>query len=73
LAPGEGVLVADVDEEAVAGLRRGDVILEVDGVAVGSAQDFERRLHGLDRGRGARLSVLRDGDRFGLQLASPSR
>jgi bifunctional DNase/RNase len=72
LAPGEGVLVADVDE-AIADLKRGDVILEIDGVAVASAQDFRKRIQGLYSARGARLSVLRDGDRLGVDLHSPTR
>lgn len=74
LAPGEGVLVADVDEDcAAAELRRGDVILAVDGVAVGSAVDFRRRMRDPYRDHHARLSVLRDGDRFGVDLLPPSR
>jgi bifunctional DNase/RNase len=73
LSPGEGVLVADIDDGVAAGLRRGDVILEVDGEAVASVQDFQRRMHDRVGERGARLSVLRNGDRFGLRLASPAR
>jgi bifunctional DNase/RNase len=73
LSPGEGVLVADVDERSGAELQRGDVILEVDGVAVASAQDFQRRMHNLSRQRGARLSILRDGDRVKVDIGSPAR
>lgn len=73
LAPGEGVLVADVDEEMAAGLRRGDVILEVDGVAVASAQDFLRCMHDRRGEADARLSVLRNGDRVGVRLVTPAR
>jgi len=73
LSPGEGVLVADVDAAAVVDLKRGDVILEIDGVAVASAQDFRERMRRLYSEQQARLSVLRDGDRFGVDMRSPSR
>lgn len=73
LAPGEGVLVADVDDEAIVDLRRGDVILEIDGVAVASAEDFRERIRRAHSAQQARLSVLRNGDRVGIDLRSPSR
>jgi hypothetical protein len=73
LAPGEGVLVADVDQRNGDGLRRGDIILEVDGVAVASAQDFRRCMRSLEREPRARFSVLRDGDRLGVDWVSPRR
>jgi bifunctional DNase/RNase len=73
LSPGEGVLVADVDDGTAADLKRGDVILEIDGVAVGSAEDFRERMRDTVSAQRLRLSVLRDGDRFGVDLRPPSR
>jgi bifunctional DNase/RNase len=73
LAPGQGVLVADVDEEAARGLRRGDVILEVDGQSVGSVNDFRQCMRSLDSPPHVTLSVLRDGDRFPVDLDTSSR
>jgi bifunctional DNase/RNase len=61
LPAGHGVLVSDVDDSADDGLRRGDVILEVDGKPVGNLDEFERRMraHGL-----LRLSVQRGDERI---------
>jgi bifunctional DNase/RNase len=62
LPPGHGVLVSDVaDDSPDGGLRRGDVILEVDGKPVGNLDEFERRV----RARGLlRLSVQRGDERI---------
>ena len=62
LPEGKGCSVSDVaDDSADDGLRRGDVILEVDGKPVGNLDEFERRMraHGL-----LRLSVQRGDERI---------
>jgi len=56
---GTGVLVAAVERSAPPGLERGDVILEVDGVAVTGVSDFAGKMRALTRGRAAQLSVQR--------------
>lgn len=73
LAPGQGVIIADVAAGAARGLRRGDVILAIDGEAVGSVQDFRRRLQQRRSSLPIQLSVLRDGERFPVELAVSSR
>jgi uncharacterized protein len=66
---GHGVVVADVASDAA--LRRGDVILEVDGDPVRDPADFRAKLQAA-RGR-ADLSVLRAGDRIHVALAAAAR
>lgn len=73
LSPGEGVIVADIDSAAPEGLRRGDVILEIDGETVESASDFRRRMRERYPTLPVRLSVLRDGDRFPLEIETATR
>jgi S1-C subfamily serine protease len=56
-----GVLITDVEtgepaEEA--GLRRGDVIVSVNGTAVEGVDDFERAVSGFDSGDRVRLRIL---------------
>ena len=62
LPRGSGVLVAAVDAAAGAHLRRGDVILQVDGEVVSGVGDFQSKLHALAGGAG-RLSVQRGAER----------
>lgn len=59
LPPGNGVLVAEVARDAPPGLQRGDVILEVDGAAVKSIDDFARKMGAVAHGAPAKLSVQR--------------
>ena len=52
-AKGKGVLVTDVDQSspaAAAGLREGDVILEVNRKDLRSVTDFDRTLRGVNKG-----------------------
>jgi bifunctional DNase/RNase len=65
---GAGVVVSAVTRGAFDGLRRGDVILEVNGDTVTSAHDFEAKF--LDAGRhgDAVLSVRREDERFDVQV-----
>lgn len=65
---GAGVLVADVANDAVPGLQRGDVILEVDGQSVSGVGDFDSKLHALAAGAHARLSVQRGTQRIAVQF-----
>ncbi|MDX2168938.1 MAG: bifunctional nuclease domain-containing protein [Deltaproteobacteria bacterium] len=64
---GQGVLVSDVASGAGGGLRRGDVVLEVDGAPVRDTADFRARMHA--RAAGHALGVQRDGERLELMLA----
>ena len=73
LSPGEGVIVADIENGSVGGLRRGDVILAIDGETVRSARDFRRRMRERYSALPAQLSVLRDGDRFPVEMAASVR
>lgn len=68
LPPGQGVLVADVSVETGDSLRRGDVILEVDGATVHDPQEFRRLLAKPHR---AVLSVHRAGDRVEVAFEVP--
>jgi predicted metalloprotease with PDZ domain len=61
---GEGVLVFSVEEEspaAKAGIRGGDVIAGVNGVAVGTCSDVNDALAELEKGDKVSLDVLRRG------------
>src|SRR5213080_700584 len=62
----EGVLVADVMKGGpaeTAGLRAGDVVVEVNGVRVREVPDLQRRVAGLAPGERVRIVVVRDGAR----------
>jgi hypothetical protein len=61
LPRGHGVLVSDVAGDAGIELRRGDVILEVDGSPITDVADLRRRLAGAAEGE---LSVQRSGARL---------
>ncbi len=70
LRTGEGVVVSDVSSSAGALLRRGDVVLEVDGAPIHDPADFESKV----RASGARseLSIQREGARLRVSFA-PAR
>ena len=58
----EGVVVTEVDPGSPAdeaGIRQGDVVLEVDRKPVGDAQDFRQRLDGAEKGA---LLLVRRGE-----------
>src|SRR5213080_2928794 len=62
----EGVLVADVMKcgpAETAGLRAGDIVVEVNGVRVREVPDLQRRVAGLAPGERVRIVVVRDGAR----------
>jgi bifunctional DNase/RNase len=59
LPTGTGVIVADIERDAPAGLQRGDIILEIDGVAVTGVGDFTTKMRAVQHGIPAHLSVQR--------------
>jgi bifunctional DNase/RNase len=67
LPAGQGVVVSDVNGAAAAALRRGDVILEIDGDPVSDPADFRAKLEGHQGS--AELAVQRDGAKLHVALA----
>lgn len=66
LPPGNGVVVSDARAGVGLALRRGDVVLEIDGEPVHDARDFRAKVGG---GSGAaELRVQRDGDLVDVAL-----
>ena len=62
----EGVLVAEVMKDGpaeVAGLRAGDVVVEVNGAPVRDVPDLQRRVAALAPGERVRMTIVRDGAR----------
>jgi serine protease Do len=58
-----GVAITNIDpngQAAIAGLRRGDVIISVNSQAIDSAQTFQRQASALRAGRVVRLRIVRD-------------
>jgi serine protease Do len=68
---GEGVLVADVmpgSPAEAAGLKSGDVILEVEGQKTAEVPDLQKVVADTEPGKAARITVLRDGRRETLSV-----
>src|SRR5881409_4160488 len=68
----EGVLVADVMKGGpaeTAGLRAGDIVVEVDGTRIREVPDLQRRIAGVAPGQKVRLVVVRDGARQPVTVA----
>jgi uncharacterized protein len=59
LPPGHGALVSDVTPDARAALRRGDVVLEVDGEPVKDLKQLQSKLEAIKQGKHAQLSIRR--------------
>lgn len=62
----QGVIVADVEKDgpsALAGIRKGDIIVEVDGKKVSDGGDLQKALQGKKVGDKMEVTVLRDGKR----------
>lgn len=65
LSEKRGVLVRDVIKNSPAdraGLKSGDVIIEVDGQAIESHGDLRRKTHGLDYDKSYSMKIVRDGN-----------
>jgi bifunctional DNase/RNase len=71
LPVGQGVVVSDVHGAAAAALRRGDVILEVDGNPVRDPADFRAKLAA--RSGHTDLAIQREGARLHVGFAPPAR
>jgi len=66
LPAGRGVVVSDVGAGGPRALRRGDIVLEIDGEAVRDASDFRAKLR--DGSGKAALRVQREGDMVDVAL-----
>ena len=55
--------VTDNSPSAKAGLLKGDIILEIDGVKIKGSQDVVRKIAGMPPGKAVSLVVLKGGDR----------
>ncbi|KUK27644.1 MAG: Protease Do [Acetothermia bacterium 64_32] len=76
VAPGEGVLVADVVEGSPAdeaGLRAGDVIVSVDGVPVGSTDELQTEIMYRRVGEEVEIGIVRDGQSLTLPVTLGER
>ena len=61
-----GVIVADVEKDgpsALAGIRKGDIIVEVDGKKIADGGDLQKKLQGKNVSDKMEIIVLRDGKR----------
>ncbi|MEE9207707.1 MAG: M28 family peptidase [Gemmatimonadota bacterium] len=56
-----------------AGLRRGDVIVQIDGTVIGDVEDFMMVLQSATPGQKAEIAVIRDGERVTLSVTYGSR
>lgn len=68
-----GVIVDEIEEEspaAKAGLKKGDVVVEFDGERVRSVRQFTRLVSETPPGRQVAASVLRDGQRVSVNVAT---
>lgn len=71
-----GVRLEQVDQDgpaAKAGLREGDVIVEVDGDRVRSTRQFSRLIQETADGRAVTLGIVRDGQRQTVEVTPESR
>ena len=69
----EGVLIARIDSKGpayLAGVRRGDVILSIDGKSAKDAHDVARRIATLPGGQDISLQVVRDGKRLSFNITT---
>lgn len=71
-----GVRIGDVDQQgpaARAGLRDGDIVVEVDGERVRSARQFARVIQETPDGRAVALAIVRDGARQTVTVTPEAR
>jgi serine protease Do len=72
----DGVKIADVDQDSPAskaGLRTGDIVVELDGERVRSARQFSRLIQESPAGRSVKVGVMRDGKRQTIDVTPESR
>ena len=72
----EGVRIGEVDAESPAskaGLRAGDIVVEVDGERVRSGRQFSRLIQESPQGKSVALGVMRDGKRQTFNVTPDSR
>ena len=72
----EGVRIGDVDPESPAskaGLRPGDIVVEVDGERVRSGRQFSRLIQESPEGKSVALGVVRDGKRQTFNVTPDAR
>jgi serine protease Do len=72
----EGVRIDEVDSDSPAskaGLRTGDIVVEVDGERVRSARQFSRLIQESPQGRSVNLAVTRDGARQTVAVTPEAR
>ena len=71
IAKSKGVLVNDVEDDSAAdqgGLKRGDVVIGIDGKPVESSNEFRIRIGHTPPGTPIQLDVVRDGETISLEL-----
>lgn len=71
-----GVRIEDVDEDspaATAGLRQGDIVVELDGERIRSARQFSRMVEETASGRTVKLGIVRNGQRQTIDVTPESR
>jgi serine protease Do len=71
-----GVIVREVDQNSPAskaGVREGDVVVDLDGERVRSAMQFSRLIRETPDGRSVKLGIVRDGKRQSLDVVPQSR
>jgi serine protease Do len=69
----QGVVITDVNATSMAaraGLRQGDLVLQVDGQPVRNIRDFREAMAKADTAKGVLLQVMRDGSRRFVFLKS---
>lgn len=76
LAEGKGVKILDVDEDSPAdkaGLKKGDLILEIDGAAINSVDELKSKVKDLKEGDSLKLTLQREGKNQTIDLKIPKK
>jgi serine protease Do len=71
-----GVRIDDVDQDgpaAKAGLKEGDIVVDLDGERIRSARQFSRLIQETPDGRSVSLGVVRDGKRQSISVTPEAR
>lgn len=74
LSKAEGILISDIVEKGVAdeaGLKRGDIIFEVDGVRTAGLREFYDTLTVVENKKEFSVGVIREKDKLSLTFHSP--